>query len=194
MTATARTLGRERLSSRLTPLLQIGPVALWLAISYVCVWVVLHRLPVLHGTGAVAVAPQLSRIVLMLLALPLLLLPFVAIWAGGLRSVATDGTSLLVTLATGRVAAVPLTSVVDVRERPRADLRTVRVTFDRKTRAGRSVRFLAPTRFTVLKGEAHPVVLALRDTVEAAQSATTVTNEAMAPLLLPRPDKVAASG
>ncbi len=132
----------------------------------------------------------LGELVMLLLGLPFLLLPILSLWASGLRSVATDGTNLLITLASGWTATVPLTSVVDVRERRGFDLRTVRIVFDRKTRAGRSVRFLAPTRFTVARGETHPVVLALRDTVEAAQSGLTVNGAPPLPML-PTPNRAA---
>jgi hypothetical protein len=167
--STEPALAQQRLSSRLTTTLQVGPILLWLCLATTALWAI--------ATSAGAESSALTRLVLLPLAPPVLLLPLVAVWAAGLRPVATDGTSLLVTLVTGRVVAVALTSVIDVREWRSIDLRAITVTFDRDTRAGRAVRFLAPTRFAVLRGEPHPVMLALRDTVEAAQSLTTLSHE-----------------
>ncbi len=190
MAAAAPAPARERLSSRLTSVLQVAPMAVWLVVTYVLIGVVLNYFPLMGPPGPAPRKPPLLAMVIALLGLPCLLLPILSLWAAGLRSVATDGTNLLITLATGRTATIPLTSIVDVRERRGIDLRTVKITFDRKTKAGRSVRFLAPTRFTVARGEAHPVVLALQDTVEAAQSGTTVNG--LPPLLmLPKPSRAA---
>jgi hypothetical protein len=175
----------QRLSSRLTSTFQVAPVGLWLAVVYVFVWVAArHEAP----------APTLRWVVLLILVPPLLLLPVVAAWAARLRTVATDGNNLLVTLVSRQVAEVPLTSVIHVREWRELDVRTVRVTFDRRTRAGRSVRFLAPTRFVVRPGEAHPVVLALRGTVDVAQSQTTLAIEPPAKRPMLRAEPVPVSG
>jgi hypothetical protein len=165
-------------------------MVVWLAVAYGLIGLLVRFIPSAHPSGQAPVETPLAEMVLVLLGLPFLLLPVLSLWASTLRTVATDGTNLLITLSTGRTATVPLTSIVDVRERRGIDLRTVKITFDRKTKAGRSVRFLAPTRFTVARGEAHPVVLALQDTVEAAQSGTTVNG--LPPLLmLPRPNRAA---
>jgi hypothetical protein len=170
--------------------LQVAPMIVWLAVAYGLIGLLLRFIPSTHPSGHAPAETPLAQMVLVLLGLPFLLLPILSLWASTLRTVATDGTNLLITLSTGRTATVPLTSIVDVRERRGIDLRTVKITFDRKTKAGRSVRFLAPTRFTVARGEAHPVVLALQDTVEAAQSGTTVNG--LPPLLtLPRPNRAA---
>jgi hypothetical protein len=163
---------RLHLSSRLTYALKTAPIAVWLAVIFGFAWM-LPRLG--------AATPPSDWIVLLLLVPPLLLLPLVIVWGSRLRAVATDGDNLLVTLATRRVVAVPLTLVIDVREWRDVDLRTINVTFDRATEAGRSVRFLAPTRFKVPRGTAHPVVLALRGTIDVAQSVTTLSSETRAP-------------
>lgn len=190
MSALAPSLSRERLSSRLTTVLQVAPIVVWLAVAYGLIGLVLRFVPMMHPPGQTPVATPLTEMVLALLGLPFLLLPILSLWASTLRTIATDGTNLLITLSTGRTATVPLTSIVDVRERRGIDLRTVRITFDRKTKAGRSVRFLAPTRFTVARGQAHPVVLALQETVEAAQSGSTV-NGLMPLLMLTKPHRAA---
>jgi hypothetical protein len=150
------------LSSRLTTPLQFGPVLLWLADFYAITWLLLHRLA---GAG---MQPALERAVLMLLAVPFVLLPVLALWAAWLRRVATDGADLFVGLAYGGEAAVPLAEVRDVGEGRWADLRTVTVTFAQPTRVGRRIRFLAPTRLVVPPDAPHPVVLALRETARAA--------------------------
>jgi hypothetical protein len=170
--------GRQLLSSRLTFALQIGPMLLWLAVVYVLIWLGLHRFTGVNGLGGNGALPTFEKMVLFLLAVPFLLLPVVALWASGLRRVATDGSSLLVTLATGFRATIPLTDVSDVQEWHGIDLRTVTVTFERRTAAGRHLRFLAPTRFVIPRGEPHPVVLALRETVAAAKSAVGGAAEA----------------
>lgn len=151
----------QRLSSRLTATFQVAPVALWLADVYVFLWLAARQeVP----------SAALRWAVVALLVPPLLLLPVITAWAVRLRTVATDGNNVLVTRVDRRIAAVPLTAVIEVREWRELDVRTVRVTFDRHTPAGRSVRFLAPTRFAVSRGESHPVVLALRGTIDVAQS------------------------
>jgi len=164
------TPGQEQLSSRLTSPLQVAPMLAWLGDAYVLIWLVLHRHPDLHGFGANGMMPMFERLVLFLLAVPLLLLPAISFWAAGLRKVVATGTDLLVTLGSGKVATVPLTAVADVAEGQSSDLRVVRVTLEGKTAAGTRVRFLAPTRFRVPRGEPHPVVVALRDMVKAARS------------------------
>jgi hypothetical protein len=162
---------REILSSRLTPVLQLAPITLWLSLTLglAFLW--------LRGAGTSSASPALVWMALLPLAPPLLLLPVVSLWAAGLYPVATDGASLLISLSDGRTASVPLTLVIDVREWRGMDMRAVTVTFDRATFLGRSVRFLAPTRVSVPRDEPHPVVLALRENVEAAQSATTVASD-----------------
>jgi len=167
--ATAAT-GRERLSSRLTGTLQVAPVAVWVLDAYLIVWLLLHRFLLAHGVGSHGAMPSFNRWFLLLLTVPLVLLPVAAWWAAGLRRVAIDGGNLLVSGGSGAAVAVPLTEVADVGEWRAADLRTVRVTFADKTRAGRSVRFLAATQVRVARDEPHPAVLALREAVAAQQS------------------------
>jgi hypothetical protein len=167
------TPGRERLSSRLTLPLQIVPIVLWLADFYVLTWVLLHRMPgapgAPHGPAGAGPMPALERSVLLALAVPFVVLPVVAVWAAWLRRVATDGSSLFVSRSYGGQATVPLTDVLEVREWRGLDFRTVSVAFGRDTRVGRRIRFLAPTHFLVPRSEPHPVVLALRLAVEAAE-------------------------
>lgn len=168
--ATPPATGREVLSSRLTVPLQVGPILLWLADFYVLLWVLLHRFPGLQGLAHHPPLALATKLELGLLAVPLVLLPLLFLWASGLREMSTDGTDLVVTLASGRQVKVPLTAVSDVSERIGAELRTVKVTFDSNTKAGRSARFLAPTRFRVTRTQSHPVALALRGAVQAARS------------------------
>jgi hypothetical protein len=170
MQSALATLGRQTLSSRLTGTLQVAPMVVWVLDAYAMIWLLLHRLLGLHGLAGHAPLPTHYRLLFVLLAVPFVLLPLLTWWAAGLRRVATDGTNLLISGGSGPAAEVPLTEVLDIGEWRASDLRTIRVTFDRKTPAGRSVRFLAPTHFTVPRGEPHPVVLALRETVAAAQS------------------------
>jgi hypothetical protein len=161
----------ERLSSRLTVPLQTLPISLWLALAFglAFLW--------WKGAGTAAVSPALSWLVLLPLGPPLLLLPAVAFWAAGLNSVATDGTFLFVTLPDGRFATVPLASVISVREWQAIDMRAITLTFDRTTGAGRSLRFLAPTRYSVAQSEPHPITVALREAVEVAQAMTTMPGD-----------------
>jgi hypothetical protein len=162
--------GQEQLSSRLTSTLQVAPMVLWLVVAYVLIRLALQHVIDLDSLAGGGVRPMLTRLVLFFLLVPLLLLPAISWWAAGLRRVATNGCELLVTLASGKVAPVPLTAVRGVEEWHSPDLRVITATFDRKTMAGRQVRFLAPTRFRAPRGEPHPVVVALRETVRAAQS------------------------
>ena len=187
---------RELLSSRLTFWLQIVPMLLWLADVYVLIWLVLHRFGGPNGLGGAGLMSTYARMVLLLLGVPFLLLPVVALWATGLRRVATDGSNLIVTLGTGFRAAIPLTAVREVSERRSMDLRAVAVTFEHRTRAGRRMRFLAPTRFVIPRGEPHPVVIQLRETVAAAKSASGIDPDdfyavAAAPVAPPRPPAMA---
>jgi hypothetical protein len=175
MPTAAATLGRERLSSRLTGTVQVAPMLVWVVDCYLLIWLYLHHFVALHGPAANGLVPTLHRVFFLLVAVAFLALPLVAIWAAGLRNVATDGTHLLVTRESGRPAEIPLDQVIGISEWRASDLRTVRVTFDRKTPIGHSLRFLAPTRFSVPRGEPHPVVVALRETVAAVHSEKDVT-------------------
>jgi hypothetical protein len=162
--------GREALSSRLTGTLQLAPMVVWVLDAYLIVWLLLHSLLIRQGLAGHAAAPSFERPLLVLLLVPFVLLPLVAWWAAGLRRVAIEGGDLLVSGGSGAPVAVPLTEVLDVAEWRASDLRTIRVTFAEKTKAGRRVRFLAPTRVRVARGEYHPAMLRLREAVEAAQS------------------------
>jgi hypothetical protein len=159
--------GREVLSSRLTLALQLLPMLVWLVVVYFLLWVVLHQILGAHTMGGGRFEGLLSRLVIVLLAIPFVALPVIAIWASNLRRVVAEGEHLLVGLGYGRTATVPLSEVADISEWRGPDLRTVRLTFASRTRAGKAVRFLAPTRYTVPRDEAHPVVQALRETVAA---------------------------
>ncbi len=177
------TLGRERLSSRLTPALQIVPMLLWALDCYLLIWLLLHHFIVFHGAGTSGLAPTLHRLVFFIVVLFFLLLPMVAAWAGLLRKVSTDGRNLLVATGSGKPAEIPLTEILHVGEGTVSDLHTVRITFAGKTKFGHRLRFLASTRYAVPRGEPHPVVLALRETVDAlkAELAATRFREPPAP-------------
>jgi hypothetical protein len=164
------TLGRETLSSRLTSTLQVGPMVLWLVDAYLLVWLILHRFPGLRGLGGNGVMPTLHRLLFVLLLLPFVLLPALSWWAIGLRRVTTDGTRLQVTLGSRTEVTIPLAEVVEVRERRVAELCAVTLRFGGRTPAGRSVRFLAPVRRRLERGEPHPIVIMLRAMVHAARS------------------------
>ena len=164
--------GREVLSSRLTLALQLAPMLVWLVVVYFMIWVFLHQVLGAHAASALGATTVFARIVLLLLSIPFLFLPVVAFWSAGLRRIVMEDDTLIVGLGYGRTVSVPLTLVADVTEWRGPDGRTVRVSFIEKTRAGRTIRFLAPTRFTVPRDAAHPVVLALRDRVAAAKAPT----------------------
>ena len=162
--------GREVLSSRLTLALQLAPMLVWLVVVYFMIRVFLHQVLAAHALAAGGATGVFTRIVLLLLLIPFLLLPVVAFWSAGLRRVAMEGDTLIVGIGYGRTVSVPLTLVADVTEWRGPDVRTVRISFTEKTRAGRTIRFLAPTRLIVPRDVAHPVVLALRDMVASAKA------------------------
>lgn len=162
--------GREALSSRLTLLLQLAPMLVWLVVVYFLIWIVLHQIFGAHTALAGRFGELLVRVVIFLLVIPFLALPVLALWAAGLRSVAMEDGFLIVGLGYGRTTPIPFAQIALIQEWRGPDVRTVRVTFTEKTRAGRSVRFLAPTRYTVPKDEAHPVVQALRESVDRAKA------------------------
>jgi hypothetical protein len=135
------------LSSGLTTTVKILPPIV--SVAYAAALVTLASAGRLAGPG------------LIVLVLPLLVLPWICLWASRLKHVSTNGRILYATDRRNKLA-LTLTAVRDVSERRGRDVRTVTVTCNQDTPWGQRISFLAPLRCNVARGIPHPSATTLQ--------------------------------
>ncbi len=157
----------HEISDRITPWLRLLPLTAWPLIAGTLL--LLNAAGLLPAPHRVPVPGEaLLRVVWFIFLVPLLVLPFVAVWGWRLTRVRSDG--IVLQASDGFLSdTIALSYIGGISEDRSRLLRIVTLSCDRDTPWGMQIRFLAPLRGDVPAGEEHPTVTALKAAVRRAR-------------------------